>query len=311
MFRRKNNKVTVIEKHILTDISSVVKYVSDDKLAILLRDKFFEYTGKLPTETLSTFNEKIIWSGMFDVTPLKIMCADKYTVRQYVSDTIGEKYLINLVHQFDNLNDFDLSILPNKFVLKYSEGSGKVLLCQDKNSLNLEYIKSVMRGWVIDEFWLHYFEMQYKESAKKFIVEDFIDTKIEYKLWMFHGKCQFIKIEIMNEFAENGKPNNQYGKYFTPDWLPTDFKTVGQEPNFEIKKPKRLQELLSCAEKLSAPFDFVRVDFFETNDGELKFGELTFTPAAGRVHFMPEDKNLEFGKWIKMPERDNQGFAIR
>ena len=68
---------------------------------------------------------------------------------------------------------------------------------------------------------------------------------------------------------------------------------------------------MSCAEKLSAPFDFVRVDFFETNDGELKFGELTFTPAAGRVHFMPEDKNLEFGKWIKMPERDNQGFAIR
>ena len=309
MFRRKSK--VIAERHIIHDISSVAKYISEDKLPILLRDKFFERTGKLPTEHLDTFNEKIIWAGMFDVTPLKVMCADKYTVRNYVADTIGDKYLIKLIQKFDDITSFDTSKLPSKFVLKYSEGSGKVFLCQDKDNLDMNHVNSVMRNWVVNEFWLNFFEMQYKESAKKFIVEEFINTKIEYKLWMFHGKCQFIKIEIMNEFAENGKPSNQYGKYFTSDWTATDFKTTGKEPDFEIPKPKRLQELLACAEKLSEPFDFVRVDFFETTDGDLKFGELTFTPAAGFVHFVPESKNLEFGNMIKMPERDEKGFAIR
>ena len=152
-------------------------------------------------------------------------------------------------------------------------------------------------------------EMQYKDSPRKIIIEEFIDTKIEYKLWIFHGKCQFIKIEIMNDFAENGKPANQYGKYFYPDWVPADFRTIGKEPEYDIPKPKKLSEMIKIAEKWAKPFDFVRVDFYETKNDELKFGEITFSPAAGDIHFVPESKNVEFGRLFKIPPRDENGFA--
>ena len=115
----------------------------------------------------------------------------------------------------------------------------------------------------------------------------------------------------MNEFATTGKPKNQTGKYFYPDWTAADFKTVGNEPRHEIPKPKKLKELLEISEKLASQFDFVRVDFFETNDGELKFGEMTFSPAAGRVHFVPSIKDTLFGQMFKLPPRDQNGFAIR
>lgn len=299
IFKRKqtDTSVQIVREHINP------KYISDDKLPIFLRDKFYEITGKLPTETLQTLNEKITWAQMFDVTPLKIQCADKYTVRDYVAEKIGEKYLIKLLAQFDNINEINFDKLPNKFVIKYSEGSGKVFLVPNKKSVDMCAFMSCVRKWVVDEFWALFYEMQYKESAKKIIVEEFVDTKIEYKLWMFHGKCEFIKIEIMNDFAENGKPDNQYGKYFYPDWTPADFKTIGLEPNFDIPKPKKLQELLKIAEKLAKPFDFVRCDFYETKDGNLKFGELTFSPAAGRIHFVPESKNFEFGELFKLDNK--------
>ena len=293
-----NKPQIVVEKHFIE--VPKVKYISEDRLAIFLRDKFYEYTGKLPTEELETLNEKLIWDFMFDVTPLQIKCADKYTVRDYVKKIIGEKYLIKLLAKFDSIEELNISKLPDKFVVKFSEGSGKVYLVPEKSAVDINHLKSRIREWILNEFWTYSFEMQYKDSAKKIIVEEFLDTKIEYKLWMFNGKCKFIKIEIMNDFAENGKPDDQYGKYFYPDWTPADFKTIGKVPDFNISKPKHLIELLKCAEKLAKPFDFVRVDFYETKSGELKFGELTFSPAAGNIHFIPESKNLEFGKLLKI-----------
>ena len=50
--------------------------------------------------------------------------------------------------------------------------------------------------------------MQYKNSVRKFIAEEYVNTKIEYKLWIFAGKCKFIKIEIMNEFGFVKKSDN-------------------------------------------------------------------------------------------------------
>lgn len=293
-------KVLSYKKHVgqtvFVNNTVPLKYVSADRLPILLRDKFFEYTGKLPTEKLETLNEKIIWASMFDVTPLKVQCADKYLVRDYVKETIGEKYLIKLLAVFDDICAVKMDNLPNKFVVKFSEGSGKVYLVPEKSKLDINALMKRIRDWVLNDFWTLRMEMQYKDSVRKIMVEEFLNTKIEYKLWMFHGKCKFIKIEIMNDFAENGKPANQYGKYFFPDWVPADFKTIGNEPDFDVPRPACLDELIICAEKLSKPFDFVRVDFYETQDGELKFGELTFSPAAGRVHFVPESKDKEFGK---------------
>ncbi|MBR5153981.1 MAG: glycosyltransferase [Alphaproteobacteria bacterium] len=289
----------------------IARYCGADRIPTLLRDQFYQRTGKLPTEELITLNEKIIWASMFDVTELKTKLADKYTVREYVENTIGNKYLIKLIGVWDTVNEVKLDNMPQKFVLKHSEGCGKVYLVPNKNVMNLANITSVLRKWAIAEFWTEALEMQYKDSARKFIAEEYVDTKLEYKLWCFGGKCKFIKIEIMNEFATDGKPKNQTGKYFFPDWSPADFRTVGAEPVNEIPKPKKLDELIQVAEKLATPFDFVRVDFFETNDGELKFGEMTFSPAAGNIHFDPETKNVEYGALFKLPPRDKNGFAVR
>ncbi|MBD5389046.1 hypothetical protein HDR63_02215 [bacterium] len=302
------------------DMTPVVQSVSENQISLrdcpeeklpqLLRQKFFEYTGKWPSQELETLNEKIIWAQMFNATDLKTKLADKYTVRDYVADKIGDTYLTKLYDVWDDVNQIDFTSLPDKYVLKFSEGSGKVLLVPNKNKLDIEHAKQQIISWQNNPFWLMACEMQYKNSAKKIIAEEFIDTKIEYKLWIFHGKCKFIKIEIMNDFAENGKPDNQFGKFFYPDWTPADFRTIGDEPNFNIPKPNKLDELIKISEILAEPFDFVRVDFFETHKGKLVFGEMTFSPAAGGVHFEPASKNIEFGKLWTLPPRDDNGFAI-
>ena len=53
--------------------------------------------------------------------------------------------------------------------------------------------------------------------------------------------------------------------------------------------------MLQSAEKLSSPFDFVRVDFYE-NDGAVLFGELTFHPDSGNAPFSDYESDLYFGR---------------
>ena len=52
---------------------------------------------KLDWENLSTYTEKMQWEKIYDNNPQKVILADKYLVRQWIMDTIGEEYLIPLL----------------------------------------------------------------------------------------------------------------------------------------------------------------------------------------------------------------------
>jgi hypothetical protein len=66
-----------------------------------------------------------------------------------------------------------------------------------------------------------------------------------------------------------------------------------------IDKPHDLDKILEYAAKLSAPFEFVRIDFYLSPD-KIYFSEYTFTPAGGHAAF-PGNINLERelgDKWL-------------
>ena len=51
---------------------------------------------------------------------------------------------------------------------------------------------------------------------------------------------------------------------------------------------------------LSKPFKFVRVDFYETKDDKVLFGELTFTPARCSAEYYNDKGNNELGEMLKL-----------
>lgn len=84
-----------------------------------------ELSGKdLNLDAPVTFNEKIQWLKLYDSTPLKTRLADKYQVREWIKEKIGEKYLIPLLGVYDSFDKIDFSKLPQQFVIKCNHGSG-------------------------------------------------------------------------------------------------------------------------------------------------------------------------------------------
>ena len=82
-------------------------------------------TGKtLNLEKPKTFNEKLQWLKLYDRKIEYTTMVDKYAVKQYVADKIGENHIIPTLGVWDKFEDIDFDKLPNNFVLKCTHDSG-------------------------------------------------------------------------------------------------------------------------------------------------------------------------------------------
>lgn len=258
-----------------------------------LKQLFWERTKRvLDLNNPTTFNEKNQWSKLYSFTPFIAELADKYKVRKWVSDRVGEEVLIPLVGVWDSFDEIDFDALPNQFVIKCNHGSGMNYIVKDKDKVDCTDIKKKIENWMCIDYEYYGFEMQYGMIKKKIIVEQYMENGdgdlYDYKFWCFNGEVKFIM--FLSE-REKGLKMNNYDK----DWklLPFTYNYPNNEK--EIKKPQNLKRMIEIAEQLSVGFPFVRVDLYSPKDGTIKFGEMTFTPASGMCKWSNDVINRELG----------------
>ena len=272
------------------------KYMPEEKYAEYLKDWFYRCTGnELNLDNPQTFNEKIQWMKLYDSTPLKTQLADKYLVRDWVKEKIGEEYLIPLLGVWDKFDDIDFDKLPDKFVLKANHGCGWNIVVTDKGKFSMQDAKNKFSTWLhtnwafMNGIELHYKNIKPLIIAEKYIESDDGDLK-DYKFLCFNGEVKYIWVD---KDRYSGHKRNLYDI----DWnlLPVKIKY----PNAveEIEKPYNFDKMLNFARLLSKGFHTVRVDFYE-NKKNLYFGEMTFTSESGAAKFIPESFDLELGQLI-------------
>lgn len=96
---------------------------------------------KLNLKTPQTFNEKLQWLKIYDRKPIYTTMVDKYEVKNYVADKIGDEYIIPTLGVWDSFDEIDFDSLPDQFVLKCTHDSGGLVICKDKSKLNKEKAK--------------------------------------------------------------------------------------------------------------------------------------------------------------------------
>ena len=91
---------------------------------------------KFNLEDPQTFNEKMQWLKLYDRKPIYTTLVDKYEVKKYIAEQIGEKYIIPTLGVWNKYDDIDFDSLPNQFVLKCTHDSGGLVICKDKTKLD-------------------------------------------------------------------------------------------------------------------------------------------------------------------------------
>lgn len=252
-----------------------------------------------------TFNEKIMWLKLHYRDPRFVNLADKYEVRSYIKDMLGEEVLTRCYGVFDRVEDINLDALPDRFVLKTTHGSGQTVICKDKSQVNWPEAFARLKGYLQKNYYYYAREWVYKGIKPRIICEEFLDQNGEppwdYKFWCCSGNCEFISVHV-DRFKEHKQV------CYNARWERQVYrsKTEYEEP---VPRPQNFDKMLEYAHRLARGLPFLRIDFYNIN-GKIYFGELTFFPDAGMSHFYPQKYDEILGEKIQLPKRPVQYGAF-
>lgn len=288
-------------------LASFGKYDDWDDETFLKKAFKCHMNRELNLEAPRTFNEKLQWLKLYDRKPEYTMMVDKYAVRKYIADTIGEEYLIPLLGVWDNPDDIDFDALPNQFVLKCNHNSGLgMCICKDKSKLDIEKVKAGLRKGLEQNYYLTGREWPYKDVPRKIVCEKYMtDSRTndlyDYKFFCFGGVVKCFKVDY-DRFIEH------HANYFDKNGNILPFGEADLPPIYDknIKMTKNLEKMCELAEKLTAGNSFLRADFYDV-EGKIYFGELTFYPASGMGKFTDDSWDECLGKWLKLSNNINKG----
>lgn len=254
-----------------------------------------------------TFNEKIQWLKLYWYNQNARVCANKFSVKEYVRQCGLEEILNNTIKVYDNANQIVWEELPPQFVMKSTHDSGNILICKNKNDIDKKQVIKKMNKWILHDYF-YVGEWQYA-GDKKIICEEYIQPAdgidlTDYKFFCFNGEPAFVQVDI-------GRYTNHRRNYYDLDWNLLDIKvTYENEKDINISPPKSFQKMIECVRILCKEFGFVRVDLYD-NDGKVIFGELTFFPGGGYEPVLPYEMDCKIGDMINLPKiKDNPWKVI-
>ena len=276
----------------------------------MLSDKMFlsyvykaHFGKKLNLKSPQTFNEKLQWLKLYYRTPEQIKLVDKYEVKKYITETIGEEYIIPTLGIYERFEDINFDVLPDQFVLKCTHDSGSVVICKDKSTFDYASAKTKLSKKLKNNLFWHGREWPYKNVKPRIIAEQYMEDKNteelrDYKFFCFDGEVKALFVATERQKA---------GEEVKFDFFDTDFNHLELRqghPNAKTypEKPEKFDEMKLLAAKLSVGIPHVRVDFYEVN-GQIYFGELTFFHFNGMVPFVPGEWDKTLGDWINLPEK--------
>lgn len=271
--------------------------VVSDKL--YLTNKFIKNIGYIPNfNNPQSFNEKVNYRMLNDRNPLYTQLADKLSARDYVSQKIGDQYLVPILAAYNCAEDINIDKLPERFVLKCNHDSGSSIICQDKSNFDIQKAKDKLSFHLMKNLYYITRERHYKNIPAKIICEQYIDLFANKnrklvpetcRIHCFSGKPIYAEIDYTDEFG------NEYINIYDTQWQLQPV-TFGYPNMLEpIAEPALFQEMLTLAKKLVSPFDYCRADFL-MSEQTLYFSELTFAPNAGRTKIQPLSWDFRLGE---------------
>lgn len=226
-------------------------------------------------------------------SPERVFVTDKELAKIFVSGVVGDEYVIPTFGVLKTESEIDSFAFPADCVIKPTNQSGPKLLIKGGQHVDRVMLKSWLHG-------NHYYnqrEANYKTLRAKIIVEELLQDCVEIKIFCVNGQPRALKYVRWDTRSKTGK---------TTDFFTTDFRRLellgDVNPNCvdELARPRLLDKMMMAAEKLSRPFNFVRIDFY-TDDRIVKVGEITNCDNAALNTYLPKGADVMFSNLLFKP----------
>ena len=272
-----------------------------DKLYVKL-EHLFVLHKKLHLSSPILFSEKLQWLKLYDRKEIYHQMVDKYEVKRFIANKIGDEYNIPTLGVWDSFEEIDFESLPEKFILKGTFDSGSFYVSKDKSAIDKTKVKErLYRNWNRD-YYLYSREWPYKGLKHRIIGEPLLEDPNcpylrDFKFYCFHGEPR-----IMYITSDKGGDLPTRQDFFDMDGNHLDMQDA-HYPSNPVKCPDlpiNFDKMKDLCRVLAKDTYHLRVDFYEI-EGKILVGELTFYEAGGYCEFKPEKYNKILGDWIKLP----------
>lgn len=297
--------LTLLQKERGKFVAEIIKdffYWLPDKLYLSML-YLFRFDNRINWKNPKNFNEKLQWLKLYNRKPEYSALVDKYEVKDYVSKIIGCQYVIPTIAIWDRIEDIDWEILPNKFVLKTTNGGGGVgvVICKDKTKLDTKKATANLKKSLKSNIYKTYKEWPYKNVKPRIIAENLIETQPDeelhdYKFYCFNGVP---KVMLISHGRFSGGKSFDY---FDMDFNLLPFQQGAPNSGLSYNEPANFNLMKTLAAKVSKGLPHARIDLYN-NNGTIYFGEITFFDSSGFAEFKPKEWDRIFGDWLTLPEK--------
>lgn len=252
-----------------------------------------------------SFTEKINWLKVNHKNSLYSTLVDKYEVKKYVSETIGNDIVIPTLGVYNSFDEINFDVLPQQFVLKTTNGGGNsaVVICKDKSNFDICSARKKLPLNDSKKSYIWSREYPYYELKPRIIAEELLSAPnnelSDYKIFCLNGKAKFL-------FVATERQNIDEDTKF--DFFDTDFNHLpiqNGHPSSQkkIEKPKNFEKMLEIAENLAHDLPNARIDLYNIN-GKIYFGEITLFHFGGLVPFTPDEWDYKLGNLLQLPKEN-------
>ncbi len=268
-----------------------------------LRRGFEQRVGYVPDfENPRSHNEKINWRKLYDRNPIYPVICDKLRVRDHVAGVLGQDAAKHLFPRMLGVSANPSARWLRRFgtgiAIKANNGCSANLFVMPGDRPDWYQMARTARRWMRQQHGVLLQEWAYWQIPPRVIVEELLVTPDgrcadDIKFAMFDGVCRFIQID-------HDRFGHKCEGFFWPDGTRIDVAAT-PVPRTDFIAHKDLDRMLMVAERLSAGFDHIRVDFLVAGD-RFALNELTIYRGSGLNPFIPESYDFEFGAmWTLRP----------
>ena len=231
--------------------------------------------------------DRINWCKIYDKDDRKPIWADKILAHQELKQSSLKDIVISPAYIFITdkfTNEMYDNIPEGNWIFKCNHGSGWNMKFEKKKGSNPDYLITKLNEWLsLNYAYIGGYEWQYENINRGIIVQPNLGTLLNWQFWCENGEIKYL--QLMRKLGKNIEEHI----CFTDSSLEKTDMYIGIKPmRFKLlSKEKEIYEKMKpIVEKLASDFKFVRVDLY-CIQGNVKFGELTFSPCSGNLNMCP------------------------
>jgi hypothetical protein len=240
----------------------------------------FDHSGVLPDPARpASYADKFLWRKLFDHNPFFTTACDKLASKTYALSTCPELRTAEVLWSGADATKIPAELFAGNVVVKANHGCRWNMMIRN-GVVDRAKLRRRATRWMRRRYGRKFGEWGYRDATRRILVEEMLiengePIRLEYKFHVSSGKTAYVYAARRDEQGNEQKCHfDRDGNYAPPP--------PGSGPQWvKIDLPSSFPRMLEIAEKLTAPFDHMRCDFYDLN-GVVFFSEFSVYPLSGK-----------------------------